>query len=136
MRIADQELQAAKLLVDPLPSQAAYFVQQAAEKAARAVLTRANVPFGRSHNLEQMAEALPANHPLQGRILTLDRFSGAATRYRYPSEYGNISEAPHPDEVKADIAEVEAFIVVVKQHVAPTPPNPAPLRGSRPSRRA
>ncbi len=119
MRIADQELQAAKLLVDPLPSQ-------------RAVLTRANVPFGTSHNLGHMATALAADHPLRGRILALDKLSRAATSYRYPSETGNISEAPRPDDLKADIAEVEAFIAVVKQHVAPAPPDPAPLRRLRP----
>ncbi|HLJ62708.1 MAG TPA: HEPN domain-containing protein [Stellaceae bacterium] len=118
LAIAQEELRAAAALADGAPRQAAFFVQQAAEKATRAVLVKAGKAFGTSHDLGQMAEMLPPDHPLRGRITSLHRLSRAATRYRYPSESGNVREAPLPATVRADLAEVEALIVAVAKHVA------------------
>lgn len=84
LTLADEELHAATILAGGAPRQAAYYIQQAAEKAARALLTAAGVPFGTGHNLGLMASALPAGHPLKQRVAGLDRHSGAATLYRYP----------------------------------------------------
>ncbi len=57
LRLAEEELRAARQLVPQSPRQAAYLNQQCAEKIARAVLTDAGVKFGTGHNLEQMALA-------------------------------------------------------------------------------
>jgi hypothetical protein len=51
LTLASEELGAAKILAGSAPRQAAYYVQQAAEKATRAHLTAAGVPFGAGHNL-------------------------------------------------------------------------------------
>ena len=57
LRLAEEELQAARKLARSLPRQAACLTQQCAEKIARAILTDADVKFGTGHNLAQMAEA-------------------------------------------------------------------------------
>jgi HEPN domain-containing protein len=62
LALADEELAAAKMLANGAPRQSAYYIQQSAEKGARALLTAAGVPFGTGHNLGLMASALPAEH--------------------------------------------------------------------------
>jgi hypothetical protein len=57
MALAEEELAAVRVLALVAPRQAMYFVQQAAVKAVRPVLTAAGVPFGTSHSLGQMAAA-------------------------------------------------------------------------------
>lgn len=114
LALAEEEAKAAGMLADGAPRQAAYYVQQAVEKATRALLTAEGVPFGTGHNLGLMAAALPENHPFKRRIAGLDRHSSAATLYRYPSPAGRLPTAPSPVMVKADIADAEAFIAEVK----------------------
>src|SRR5437879_4240946 len=59
--LADRGLRSAQLLFrNGQFEDAAYFAQQIAERVARALLTKASIPFGTSHNLGQMASALPA----------------------------------------------------------------------------
>jgi HEPN domain-containing protein len=118
LALAAEEIQAAKLLAAAAPRQAAYYVQQAAEKAVRALLTAAGIPFGTGHNLGLMASALPDGHPLKQRVAGLDRHSSAATMYRYPSPAGRLPALPGAEKLKADIADGEAFIAEVRQYLA------------------
>ncbi len=119
LALADEELLAARILASSSPRQAAYFVQQAAEKAARAVLTAAGVPFGTSHNLGQMAAALPSVHPMRAAIQALDRYSVAATKYRYPTATGRLAAPPESSALSADLEEIAAFIASVKLQIGP-----------------
>jgi HEPN domain-containing protein len=114
LTLADEELGAARILANGAPRQAAYYVQQAAEKAARAILTAAGIPFGTGHNLGLMASTLPAGHPLKERLAGLDRHSGAATLYRYPSPVGRLPPAPDIATLNADIADLAAFLAEVR----------------------
>lgn len=117
LTLADEELNAARMLADGAPRQAAYWVQQAAEKATRALLTAAGIPFGTGHNFGLMASALPAAHPLKQRVGGLDRHSGAATLYRYPSPVGRLPPPPDAATVNADIADAEEFIAEVRAYL-------------------
>jgi HEPN domain-containing protein len=117
LALAAEEIQAAKLLAVAAPRQAAYYVQQAAEKAARALLTAAGIPFGTGHNLGSMASALPDGHRLKQRVAGLDRHSSAATMYRYPSPAGRLPPLPGADMLNADIADAEAFIAEVREYI-------------------
>jgi len=110
LTLAAEELDAAELLAEKAPRQAGYYVQQATEKAARALLTAAGIPFGTGHNLGSMAAALPDGHPLKQRVAGLDRHSGAATMYRYPSPAGRLAPAPERAALAADIADAREFI--------------------------
>lgn len=118
LKLADEEMEAARLLGTKATRQSAYLIQQAAEKAVRALLVRARIPFGTGHNLGQMAAALPAEHPLRETVFALDRLSPAATRHRYPSPSGHLAPPPSPQIVSSDIEEVDAFVRSVKGHVA------------------
>lgn len=118
LTLADEELRAARILADGAPRQAAYYVQQAAEKATRALLTGAGTPFGTEHNLGLMASALPAEHPLKQRIAGLDRHSAAATLYRYPSPVGRLPPPPDAATISADAADVAAFIAEIRTFLA------------------
>ena len=78
--LADRGLKSAELLFrNGQFEDAAYFAQQVVERVARALLTKAGVPFGTSHNLGQMASALPEGHPFKARINGFDALSSAAT---------------------------------------------------------
>jgi HEPN domain-containing protein len=114
LTLADEELSAAKLLAHGAPRQAAYYIQQTAEKAARALLTAANIAFGTGHNLGLMASALPPGHPLKQRLAGLDRHSSAATLYRYPSPVGRLPPPPDVQIITADIQDAELFVAEVR----------------------
>jgi hypothetical protein len=73
-------------------------VQQVVERVARALLTHAGVAFGTSHNLAQMAEALPLEHPFRERIRAFDAFSSAVTAFRYPTSTGRLQQPPQTGE--------------------------------------
>jgi HEPN domain-containing protein len=118
LALAAEELQAAKLLAAGAPRQAAYYVQQAVEKAARALLTAAGIPFGTGHNLGSMASALPGGHRFKQRVAGLDRHSSAATLYRYPSPAGRLPPLPDAAKLNADIADAEAFVAEVRDYLA------------------
>jgi hypothetical protein len=115
LRLADEELQAARLLVQEAPRQASYFCQQCAEKIARAFLTDAGVPFGTGHNLGQMAMALPPGHLWIEKIRGLDRHSSAATRYRYPAPTGRLFDPPDTEQIELDIGELTALLEEAKK---------------------
>ena len=115
LNLAQEELDAASWLVERSPRQSAYLVQQSAEKLARAILTHADVKFGIGHNLAQMAEALPADHPWIEKILPLDRHSPAATRYRYPTMAGRLLDPPTTSELKRDVAALADPLVEARQ---------------------
>lgn len=113
--LADEELSAAQTIAIAHRRQAAYFVQQAAEKLARAILTSEKMAFGTSHNLGQMAATLPPSHPWRPRLMALDKHSPAATRYRYPAPGGRLAEPPPQGRIEADIAELRALLDEAKQ---------------------
>jgi hypothetical protein len=64
-----------------------------------------------------MSAALPPSHPLRAVVNSLDRFSAAATKYRYPSPAGRLADPPSAEKLAADVTEVEAFINQVKRHL-------------------
>jgi HEPN domain-containing protein len=96
---------------------AALYVQQTAERVARALLTHAGIHFGTSHNLAQMAEALPAEHPFRERIRSFDDFSTAVTAFRYPSPTGRLKEPPQAGHLEKRLADVEQLVKDAKSFV-------------------
>lgn len=110
LRLAEEELRAARLLSQGAPRQASYLCQQCAEKIARAILTEAGVPFGTGHNLGQMAAALPHEHPWLAKIASLDRLSPAATRFRYPAPSGRLFDPPASEQVSRDLDELASLL--------------------------
>jgi HEPN domain-containing protein len=120
LRLAEEELQAARQLVQQSPRQAAYLMQQCAEKIARATLTGAGVKYGPGHNLRQMAIALPAEHPWIDKIRPLDKLSPAATRYRYPSTEGRLFEPPDTEQLQQDVEQLADLLKEASVFLAQT----------------
>ena len=89
LQIADEEMRAAETLMAILPRQSAFFQQQCVEKLLRAVLERADIPAGPTHNLRTLADLLPREHELRAIFMDFEELSSAATRYRYPSGSGD-----------------------------------------------
>lgn len=117
LRLAEEELGAARALRESGPRQAAYFCQQSAEKIARAILAHAGVLFSTGHNLSQMAAALPPDHPWRRKLNALDKHSPAATRYRYPGPTGRLADPPSPARLQEDIRELAAVLDEARQFV-------------------
>jgi HEPN domain-containing protein len=96
---------------------AAYFAQQIVERVARALLTKAGIPFGTSHNLGQMASALPEGHTFKSRINEFDGLSSAATRYRYPTSSGWLPDVPDVDELRKTLDDLIVLVGEAKAYV-------------------
>ena len=96
---------------------AAYFAQQIVERVARALLTKAGIPFGTSHNLGQMASVLPDGHPFKSRINGFDGLSSAATKYRYPTSSGWLPEAPDIDGLRKTLDDLTIHVGEAKAYV-------------------
>lgn len=110
LRIAQEELDAARALRVTGPRQSAYFCQQCAEKIARAILAHASALFGTGHNLGQMAASLPDGHPWREKLRGLDKHSPAATRYRYPGPTGRLAPPPSAEQLADDIRELAMLL--------------------------
>ncbi len=121
LRLAEEELQAAGLLVHKAPRQAAYFCHQCAEKIARAVMTDAGVAFGTGHNLGEMAATLPEGHPWSKKIRDLDRHSPAATRFRYPAPSGRLFDPPGAEGLQKDVDELADLLRQARGHLGRDP---------------
>jgi len=103
--IASEELDGAGRFAEPLPRQAAYFLQQTVEKLLRAVLELEGIPAGPSHNILGLAEMLPDGHEFKEVLVSFDDLSTASTRYRYPNERG-VVRSIDPKQVTSRLADV------------------------------
>jgi HEPN domain len=90
---------------------------QVVERVARALLRHAGVPFGTNHNLAQMAEALPLEHPFRERLRAFDAFSSAVTAFRYPTSTGRLQQPPQTGELRRAIEEVKQLVRGSKEYI-------------------
>jgi HEPN domain-containing protein len=116
--LADRGLRTASVLFrENLFEDATLYVQQVVERVARALLTHAGVAFGTSHNLGQMAEALPLEHPFRERIRAFDAFSSAVTAFRYPTSTGRLQQPPQTGELRRAMEEAEQLVRDSKEYI-------------------
>ena len=114
LRRVGRDLRTARLCCeteDPMPEQAAYHVQQAAEKLTKAVLVAVQKRPRKGHQIGEFAKRLPLSFPHRERFIALDRFSDYVWAHRYPGEEHGRPPPPLPSlaEARAWIAEVEAL---------------------------
>jgi HEPN domain-containing protein len=114
LRRAERDLRMAHLACqpnDPMADQAAYHIQQAAEKLAKAALIAHEIRPRKGHVIKTSAERLPEEFIYRDRFLRLDRFSDYVWAHRYPEE--DLSRPPPPEpsvaEAQVWIAEIEAL---------------------------
>lgn len=95
---------------DAVPDQAAYHVQQAAEKLTKAALVALQKRPRKGHEIGEFAKRLPVAFAHRERFLALARFTKFVWVHRYPGEEGAPSEPePTAAEALAWIAEIEAL---------------------------
>jgi len=107
-QLAEQELDAARLLAQGHAGQSAYFLQQSVEKLARGLLEMLDIPVGPTHNIHQLAVLMGEKPEWSARFVALDELSVAATRYRYPGPKGNLATISQ-DRLDRLMADVEAL---------------------------
>ena len=96
---AQKDLNAARLLASPEPSRSVFHSQQAAEKAAKAFLTFHDVPFRKTHDLNELGEQCSG---LDSSLALLFRDAADLTDYAVVFRY---LDAPRePDEGEALVA--------------------------------
>jgi hypothetical protein len=79
------------------------------EKMVRALLEHEGIPAGTAHNLVYLAGLLPAQHSLRRRFEAFEHLSAAATRHRYPSPAGSLSQVSVRDVSRDLEAVLELF---------------------------
>jgi HEPN domain-containing protein len=104
--LAAEDLADARLLKSPVPRQAAFFLQQAAEKVGKAMLIREGIDPVRIHAIGKLAAELPDTHPLKAELMVLDRLSVYATATRYPSLTGRLPRVPDQARIESEMRAV------------------------------
>ena len=98
LQVAASDLADARVLVGTGSRNAAYLLEQAAEKIIRAVLTSEAIHPGIRHDLKQMVSEIPDANPLKPCLRDIEHLGKFATTFRYPTAEGRILPLP------ADIA--------------------------------
>jgi HEPN domain-containing protein len=109
--LAREDLAAAGRLRRDLPRQAAFHVEQAAEKLIKAVLTTEGRTYPATHHqLGQLAALLPPDHAWRADLAALDKHTSAATALCYPSPGGHLPAPPDPATLAEDLREIERLL--------------------------
>ena len=119
LRLAQEDLDTARVALVPSPRNAAFHVQQAAEKLAKAILIRSSIHPPRTHDIQAQAELLAPSHPWRNPQMALDSLTPAAVAYRYPSPSGDLPDAPEAVVIAGDIDAVQALITKALQQQLP-----------------
>jgi HEPN domain-containing protein len=82
LRIAQDDLEAARTLLALGNRNAIYLCEQAVEKLLNAVLISENTRAGVGHQLDEMVKLIPDANPLKLPLQELDDLAAYATAYR------------------------------------------------------
>ncbi len=93
----------------PTLDDAAYHLQQAAEKLVKAALVAEGIHPPYSHNIAMLVRMLPAAHPCRASMDGLVRFAPYATVFRYPTD-ADPEPVPTPEQIDIWIDEVTAIL--------------------------
>jgi HEPN domain-containing protein len=114
---------------------AAYLLEQAAEKVIRAVLTSENIHGGVGHRLQELVAKLPDENPLKAKLQAVVRLEDYATSFRYGTPAGRIQDPPPPDEMNSYVSSVRNCLTEAARRFdvdlaedRPTARRPQPLR--------
>jgi HEPN domain-containing protein len=110
LRLAQADLDAAKLLHAGKNRYAIYHCEQAAEKIIKAVLTSEGIHANIKHLLDDMVKQVPDENPLKPLLKQVEHLAAYATTYRYATTGGNIKPAPGDATLEADMASVAAAL--------------------------
>jgi HEPN domain-containing protein len=110
LRVASEDLDAAKLLAEAGNRNAVYLCEQAAEKVIRAVVTSEGQHAGIKHDLAEIVDMVPDDNPLKADLRAVEHLARYATAFRYPvssSRTKRILPAPSDPELSKAIGDTE-----------------------------
>lgn len=118
LRLAREDLEAARLLSAANNRNDAYHAQQAAEKMLLALLTSEGIRAERrdSHRIDVLRDLLPDADPFKARFAPLTFLTIFATTYRYPKDAGRIPARAENDELQAALAKLQAILTDLAAH--------------------
>ena len=116
---ARKDLNAARLLASPEPSRSVFHSQQAAEKAAKAFLVVHDVPFRKTHDLNELGGQCAALNPSLAPV-----FKAASDLTDYAVVFRYLDAPREPDESEAVVALETALRVFQEVSALLTPPGP------------
>lgn len=114
LALAREDLALARAVLGRFDRQAAFHLQQAAEKLAKAVLSAETIPFPRSHDIGALAALLPADHRWRNDLNPLDRLTVFATVWRYPDPGGRLLPAPPTSDLAASADELATLLDLIE----------------------
>ena len=98
--------------------QAAWSVEQAAEKMIKAILTVEEIAFpATSHQLDHLVSLIPSDNPFKADLLDLTRLTSAATIYRYPTAGGDVPRDPPEKETTEDLEKIRLLLPEVEDWI-------------------
>lgn len=103
LRVAREDLDAARQLTLIGNRFAIYHCEQAAEKIIKAVLSSEQRHGGITHHLDELVDQVPDENPIKGLLRGMEHLSEYATAFRYVSDKGRIKPSPPPAEVERTI---------------------------------
>jgi len=100
---------------DPFRDDAVYHCQQAIEKAMKALLTWHDVPFRKTHSLEELGrQCMAIDQSLQALVDQAVPLSEYAWKFRYPGE----EELPTQDETEEALVVTKAVIDTISARLS------------------
>ena len=113
LRVAKDDLDAARRLSSPVNRNAIYHCEQAAEKIIKAILTSEGIHAGIRHQLGEMVDSIPDANPVKPMLRAIENLQAYATTYRYPTAGGRIPDSPDQKAVEAAAAKVHNALTIV-----------------------
>jgi HEPN domain-containing protein len=113
---ARKDLNAARLLSSEEPSRSVFHSQQSAEKAAKAFLTFSDVPFRKTHDLNELGRQCAA---LNDSLTPVFREASDLTDYAVVFRYLDAPREPDADEANAAIETATRVLEAVSALLAP-----------------
>jgi HEPN domain-containing protein len=113
---ARKDLSAAQALVALEPSRSVFHSQQAAEKSAKALLAHHNVPFRKTHDLEELGKQCAALKPSLAPVLAE---AEDLTEYAVAFRYLDAPREPDETEALAALATARCLFKEVSALIAP-----------------
>lgn len=118
LRLAREDLEAARLLSAADNRNDAYHAQQAAEKMLLALLTSEGIRAERrdSHRIDILRDLLPEANPFKAHFAPLTFLTVFATTYRYPKDAGRIPARAERAKLDAAFTALEAILAQLVAH--------------------
>lgn len=118
LRLADEDLKAAQVLIKAGNRFGAYHAEQAAEKILLALITSEQTHVERkdAHRLDVLRDKLPDENPFKARFQSLVYLTAYATTFRYPKEGGRLPAQPSEEEIDEGVAKIKSILDDAVKH--------------------